>query len=416
MKKENFNSTNVTNGMDITIPNGYNTLMNGDSELENLEKRKKEIMVKKVHKNKICDPTEKYPYYKTRIPGDKQITAKEYYDVINELYNLYFGNKVHIPSLREAVEGWISTRLEKKTIEYLTAVHYRADFNKYISDLPIADMPISDITESILMSAYESIVGDGSSMFKKALNNVKTIINGAFDYANMMDGVTCIDARRVRITDLIRKCKAPASEGETYTREEAETLINYLETQEPNVFNLSVRLMFCLPVRIGEIRAIAWNDYNKAKKELYLTHSLVTKQVGNINRCVTDVDYMKAHSNKGKRIIPLSDYAIHLLDELEKLNGDKNYILQSQGEKPISVNAFNEHLRDYCNACGIKYKSSHKIRFYACSQMYDAEMDEKTIQEFMGHSSLAMTRHYDRRAKKDISRDVLNNTLGFNMP
>jgi len=48
--------------------------------------------------------------------------------------------------------------------------------------------------------------------------------------------------------------------------------------------------------------------------------------------------------------------------------------------------------------------------------MYDAGYDEKTIQANMGHSSLAMTRHYDRRKRKAIERSMVNNTFGFQIP
>ncbi len=52
---------------------------------------------------------------------------------------------------------------------------------------------------------------------------------------------------------------------------------------------------------------------------------------------------------------------------------------------PITKNGFNEHLRKYCIECKITYRSSHKIRFYNCSKMYEMGVDEKTIQEMMGN-------------------------------
>ncbi len=143
---------------------------------------------------------------------------------------------------------------------------------------------------------------------------------------------------------------------------------------------------------------------------------MVTKRDDTANRRVVDVDYMKAHSDKGKRTSKLSDYAIYIIGELKKINGDKKYILQSKGNMPISTNNFNDHLKAYCEACGIQYKSSHKIRFYACSMMYDAGFDEKTIQEEMGHSNIGMTRHYDRRTKKEVSKELINSTFGFKIP
>ncbi len=418
LKRYPENSTsNLSAELSNPFEECYNDEQDGDLEILEMEKRKKEILVKKKHKYKIIEPTEKYPYYKTRIAGDKQIVKKDKCELIDELYDMYYPRKdVHIPTLREAVNDWITSREKNKTIEYLTANHYRTDFKKYLSRTRIADMPIDEIKKQQVYFVLESIAGDGSNMPKRTLSNVKTVLNGAFDYANMFDGIDCIDVKRIRISDLIRKCKGPQHSDATYTREEAEILVDYLNKQKPTVYNLGIRLMFCLSVRVGELRAITWEDYDKENYILHLRHSIVTKKEGVVNRKFVDVDYMKAHSDTGKRDLELSDYAIYLLEELEKLTGNCKYILQSKGDMPITTNNFNDHLKTYCNACGIDYKSSHKIRFYACSMMYDAGYDEKTIQANMGHSSLAMTRHYDRRQRKGVERDLINSTFGFNFP
>ena len=143
---------------------------------------------------------------------------------------------------------------------------------------------------------------------------------------------------------------------------------------------------------------------------------MVTKKVGNVNRKRVDVNYMKKHSEASKRIIDLSDYAFSIIVKLKNVNGSKKYVLNSTGELPITTNNFNEHLRRYCNETGVVYRSSHKIRFRAGSKMYDAGVDEKTIQYLMGHSSIEMTRHYDRRVSKKLDSKQLNSVFGFNFP
>ncbi len=390
----------------------YNASEGSNLELEFMEKRKKEILVKEKHKNKILEPTEKYPYYKTRIPGNKQIVKKDYSAVIDALYNYYYQNG-NVLTLEDAFYKWLEHR--EDNVEYLTSLHYKASFKKHVEGTSLAKKDISAITKLELYDFFENIAKNGNGISKKALNDVKTIINGSFDYA-YLQGIECIDARRISIRDLIRKCEPPKSRGECYTREEAETLVRYLETQKESVYTLGVRLMFCLPVRIGELLAIRWSNYDQENGLLTIDGQMITKQTDKANRETVRVDYTKCHSESGKRTIQVSDYAAFLLEKLKALNGDKDYILQSKGQLPISKNQFNDHLKAYCEACEIEYKSSHKIRFYACSMMYYAGIDEKTIQRNMGHSGLEMTRHYDRRAQKPVDKDILNKTLGFEIP
>ncbi len=125
---------------------------------------------------------------------------------------------------------------------------------------------------------------------------------------------------------------------------------------------------------------------------------------------------MKKHSNAGKRTLQVSDYAALLLDELKTINGNKEFILQNASLKPISTNQFDEHLKKYCQEAGIQYHSSHKIRFYACSNMYENEVDERTIQYNMGHEEISTTRHYDCRKHKKLDNETVNKVFGFELP
>lgn len=119
------------------------------------------------------------------------------------------------------------------------------------------------------------------------------------------------------------------------------------------------------------------------------------------------VDYMKSHSRSGKRRFPLSTYALHVLDEFRDLCPEGKYICFNQGgENPIYTNKFNEHLKKFCEAAGVPYRSSHKIRFYAVSQMYDMGMAEKDIMALVGHSNVSTTRHYNRRLKEISMSDA----------
>ena len=80
---------------------------------------------------------------------------------------------------------------------------------------------------------------------------------------------------------------------------------------------------------------------------------------------------------------------------------DREYILNSEGKLPISENRYNSKLKAYCEKCGIPPKSSHKIRFYKISSLYDSGLDEKDIQTLSGHSSPLTTRHYNKKIKNE---------------
>lgn len=387
-------------------------------EIKRMKFKIKEKEVLREHKNEITRPTIKYNCWKTRVRGAKndQIVRSTYEKLIEALYDFYFNKKPKPLTLGDCIKKWISSREESGAIEYATALHYLDDYKKYVQGSFIDNKDITTITKAQFISFFEKLAGDGSDMRKSTFNNVRTVVNGGFNYANMLDGYDCIDPTKIKTSDIVKRCYEPDNEDDVFTREEAIKVLKYLETIPQTVYTLAIRLCFCLSVRIGEIRAVKWEKYYKEDRLLRLDHSMTTKKTEKANREVKYVDYMKKHSNAGKRTLQISDYAAWVLDELEKINGDKEFILQSKGEKPIATNQFNEHLRKYCKAAGVEYHSSHKIRFYACSNMYENGVDERTIQYNMGHQTVTTTRHYDRRKQKKLDDEMVNKIFGFDIP
>lgn len=84
-------------------------------------------------------------------------------------------------------------------------------------------------------------------------------------------------------------------------------------------------------------------------------------------------------------------------------NGNRN------AKFSIPTNKFNEHLRKYCEACGVTYHSSHVFRFYGITQLYKMSVDEEKIQYTAGHTTLDMTRHYDKSTSKNkaVNREIM---------
>lgn len=56
------------------------------------------------------------------------------------------------------------------------------------------------------------------------------------------------------------------------------------------------------------------------------------------------------------------------LKALKELNPNSEYILLNSYGTTIKTNKFNENLKKYCLASGIRYLSSHKMRFYSVTE------------------------------------------------
>lgn len=409
--------------------------------LKKKEEKEKEGMVLSRHLNKNGKPyriTEVHyemrgkPVIKwaTSAPW-KGKTAKvlknSYVEVIDELYQHYFPDHDHPEdmTLQNAFEKWIEGRKKTKVVSSMTIVHNEADWNHYLAGkkqknhshnyerCSLLDKRIADISAAKIRTFYEELTGD-CNITKKTFNNIRGLILGSFSYA-FNEGVPCIDASRVS-TDGLHFMEPKDNSDEVFTPEERDKLLTYVEKLPQDCYTLSVRLAFTLCIRISELRALTWEDVDYSNPErpvMRIRHQIVDKEIGDIHRKATDVAYMKSHSVAGKRSFPLSEYALEVLSELHRINPEGKYICSNKGGRnPVYTNKFNEHLKKYCEGAGIPYRSSHKIRFYAVSQMYDMGMAEKDIMALAGHSNVSTTRHYNRRLKNiDMNDEQLK--VGF---
>ncbi len=74
----------------------------------------------------------------------------------------------------------------------------------------------------------------------------------------------------------------------------------------------------------------------------------------------------------------------------------------------------NKNLKKICEQVGVEYLSSHKIRFWAVTAMFDANLPDYVIQYTAGHADPATTNHYKRPEKlgKKIEADTWNQMFG----
>ena len=93
--------------------------------------------------------------------------------------------------------------------------------------------------------------------------------------------------------------------------------------------------------------------------------------------------------------MPLTWKAKDILEQIHVLNPDSEYIFIRNGQ-PLATVTFNRRLKKCCEKLGIKYRSSHKLRFSTASIMYKNGMEDTKLQKLLGHTSLTMTHHYLR--------------------
>ena len=175
-------------------------------------------------------------------------------------------------------------------------------------------------------------------------------------------------------------------------------------------------IRFYLFIRVGETKAIRWEDIDYNNRLVYLHRQATCERTLNddltfSSRKVKVVNQMKGNTSHGFRKQFLTDEALKILHKAKELNPNGIYVFEPNGEI-MTTDSFNRRLKKYCKEAGVPYHSSHKIRFYNASTAFDGN-NLTTLSYLMGHSETATTLHYLRNVNKRKNDRLAFQNLGI---
>ena len=205
------------------------------------------------------------------------------------------------------------------------------------------------------------------------------VMNGIFKRSVSLKLIPHNPLADVDLKPFRKRCMPKNSTKDNYTLEERRKILDYLAERE-DIYALAIQLDFYLCVRIGELLAIKYSDIqngflhiNRSMRGTYEMDEDMNFSIGKI----TNEERIKGNQSTGFRQIPLTDKA------------------------QLIPNTFNEELQRACKALGIKYRSSHQIRFTVATLLYDEGVSITKISYLLGHADTATTWHYIRKNNPD---------------
>ena len=398
---------------------GNLTLENVDSLVERAKNEMKRKELLKQHSSPIKQLPNGRWY--TRLNG-KKIDKKCKKDVENIVVE-YYGNKqitinYIFPDYLERRKMDVADTTWSKDIRY---------FEMYIKDSDIGNKPIADLDLDDGYNFLKHCLSVKKDMKKKYWNNVNGCLNQLFQYA--------IDKRYIATNPFINMkpkkdlFEAPivTRDGDTVFTKAEQTKVcaaAHADAEENHIAEpLGIILLFNLGIRDGELCALKWLDIESDMKRSYI--HIQREMVAKID------DKGKAHGFRelphcktlaGDRRLQLNDKAKEIFKLIKKINeendlptGLDDYIfLRKQGDNIsfCTPRSFDPRLRKYCRKANMSViKSPHDIRRTVLTNLVEAGMPIKRVQEFAGHSSLKQTFEYIRLTDDDLSMMQYLNTL-----
>lgn len=285
------------------------------------------------------------------------------------------------------VAEWLDRWFKTYNINYEQHISYIRKAKK-----DFGSVALSSVTEEMLVKSMDYYAGKtvGSAeryrlTIKKAFQ--KAVKNGLIK-SNPADELP------------LPKCR-PIGTHRALTKDEVKLIIN---NSGSGPMGLVSSIMLLSGLRRGELIALEWENIDLTYRVIRVRKNAVTDE----NKTIV-IDHTKTEA--GMRDVPISD---RLLSILESAPGDHTGFvykpIKNSTSPYISQQSFNRSFKRYVNTLGVDC-SPHDLRHTYCTFLYDAGVDLKAAQTFLGHKDIKITlgiyTHLSEE-KKVSSTDRLN--------
>lgn len=305
-----------------------------------------------------------YLNYLETIKGRSKLTVKEYYYDLNRFLKFIV--------MRHNLFGY--------------------DLNSNINDVEIKELKKRDIAEIDItdLHAYISFCDekykDGVKTKSRKISSIKSFFKYLYNTVEILD------------KDPSEKLETPKLQKRNpiyLTLNESERLINAVKTEENKISrarDLSIILIFLTcGLRISELTGI------------------------NLDSIKDDKLTVIGKGDK-ERTVFLNDNCIFAINEYLKLrpNSNESALFLSSHKKRIVNRTIQKRLKKYISIAGLdpNLYTPHKLRHTAATLMYKyGEVDIRTIQSVLGHTSVATTQIYTHLDDEDVKNAISKNPI-----
>ena len=349
----------------------------------------KREQVKALHPYSITSPSKEGERWRTNFTDKngkrKTIRAQSEEELLDKLVPLYLDSEyLEKKTFRELFEEWILYKTQM-TSSPNTILRHRQHFKKYMASSKLYEEKILKITELLLETECNRIVKE-HNLSSKEWVNLKTILNGMFEYAYRMKYLSENPMPKIRIGVKFRQMVKKTGKTQTYNTEEQEELITYLDKmfrETGDASFMAVKINFFMGLRVGELVALKWEDLYEGN-QIHVVREEVRDQTANK---VTIADHTKTNTDRYVYLIP------DALEILAKLPRDSEFIFTREGKR-LTARQINYVLEKYAQRNDLQVKSSHKLRKTYASMCNAKGIPIDFIREQLGHASLATTYGY----------------------
>lgn len=183
-------------------------------------------------------------------------------------------------------------------------------------------------------------------------------------------------------------------------------LINYI-ANNPCPLYIGIGLSLCCGLRIGEICALQGKDIDLKKRTIHIHRTMQRIKVEHCKN-KTSIIISSPKTKTSKRIIPLPQFIYELI---QKLNYQEDDYILSANQNYIEPRRLSRHFKKLLKTLDIDDINYHSLRHTFASLCIESGMDDRTLSEILGHSSVHITLNRYVHPHLKIKHEMMNKVI-----
>jgi len=344
-----------------------------------------------------------------KVDGKYQYFYGKSYREVKDSIKSYLenGNKIkkevkNMASAASLFELWLDSDLVKR-VKPSTYESYYHCVTKYIIPFYISCnyYQLTENTVSEFVKFMHDDISISQSYKRKILAVYKTALREILK--NTPDSI--------KLLNYIKFPRPEQSEVKVFTMKE-QCLIERTVLGCPDKRTLGIVLCFYSGIRLGELCALKWGDFDFDNETLFINRTVSrTKNFSDDdNKTLLLIGTPKSRTSSRK--IPLPSFLIPLFKEYYQLSGKETCYFMTDSEIPIDPRAFQKLYKKILIKAGVSDRKFHAIRHTFATRALELNVDIKTISDILGHSNVSITMNiyaHSLMEQKKIAIDRFNN-------
>ena len=280
-------------------------------------------------------------------------------------------------TLEQLYKEWLIYRRDYTSVKPKTIQEDISEWNRFFKDTELIHTKVKDVKPITLIRFFREVTRNREYTHKR-ISNARSVLNGIMSYAIEEEIIDHNPVSDVNFKQFTYKPVENQSDN-VFSYEETQKLLSYLQgIYEP--YSLAIQLSFYLFIRVGETKAIQWQDIDYKNRSVYLHRQVTCARILNDDltlskRQVTVAKQMKGNTSKGFRKQYLTDEALNILKKAKEINPNGIYVFEPNGSL-MTTDSFNRRLKNIAVKQGFLIIQAIRFDF----TMLLLPMTEKTLQ------------------------------------